>query len=281
MTDKNFEKQIKNSIFKYYKKKFTKISSGWKVLVNETLSNQKEKERLLLLKQFVPLDKTWKILEAGSGFGNFLLYMSTMGYNIQGIEPDSFCVDITKRRFDYYGKKNIILKQKAEKLPFANNFFDFIISFQVLEHVQNLEKTLKEFKRVLKKDGYLFIACPNYSSFWEPHYAIIFPMFLGKSIFRLWLRLNRRNIDFLESLNFTTTKSLKNELKQNAFIIKDVGKEIFKKRFNNKNLMYWGQTTSLKRVITFIRKIKLNNILINTMNSLDIHYPTTLVARKT
>ena len=50
----------------------------------------------------------------------------------------------------------------GESLPFGDDTFDAILSFDVFEHVQNVEKTLHECYRVLKKDGRLFVVFPGY-----------------------------------------------------------------------------------------------------------------------
>ncbi len=49
---------------------------------------------------------------------------------------------------------------KAWNLPFEDNSFDVIISTQVLEHTEKVEKTVSEIQRVLKPGGKLFISAP-------------------------------------------------------------------------------------------------------------------------
>jgi ubiquinone/menaquinone biosynthesis C-methylase UbiE len=46
----------------------------------------------------------------------------------------------------------------GEKLKFENNQFDFVLSSQVLEHVENYEQYLEESYRVLKQNGYLLLS---------------------------------------------------------------------------------------------------------------------------
>ena len=56
-----------------------------------------------------------------------------------------------------YGKKKYknlhLLKADAHYLPFPDNSFDVVVCSEVLEHVSNPEKVLKEINRVLKSDG--------------------------------------------------------------------------------------------------------------------------------
>jgi SAM-dependent methyltransferase len=51
-----------------------------------------------------------------------------------------------------------IIIQPGENLNYKNDYFDFIISSQVLEHVENVEQYMNECFRVLKKGGYVFLS---------------------------------------------------------------------------------------------------------------------------
>ncbi len=46
-------------------------------------------------------------------------------------------------------------------LPFKDEEFDAIVSFETLEHIENQENMLSEFKRILKKDGILILSSPD------------------------------------------------------------------------------------------------------------------------
>lgn len=46
-------------------------------------------------------------------------------------------------------------------LPFRDSFFDVIVSFETLEHLKDLERYLKELKRILKNGGILICSTPN------------------------------------------------------------------------------------------------------------------------
>lgn len=54
----------------------------------------------------------------------------------------------------------------AENLPFASESFDVVISTQMLEHVKDPAKVLKEIYRVLKKEGVVFLSTHG---IWEKH----------------------------------------------------------------------------------------------------------------
>lgn len=50
----------------------------------------------------------------------------------------------------------------AQDLSFRNNYFDYIFSSSVLEHIKDKNKVLSEMKRVLKDDGYIIAIIPNF-----------------------------------------------------------------------------------------------------------------------
>src|SRR2546430_12288601 len=51
---------------------------------------------------------------------------------------------------------------QGEELPFEDNSLDAILSYDVFEHVQNVQYALGECHRVLKKGGRLFVVFPGY-----------------------------------------------------------------------------------------------------------------------
>ena len=54
---------------------------------------------------------------------------------------------------------------RGESLPFPDERFDAVLSFDVLEHVQDVAATLAECHRVLKRGGKLLVVFPGY---WQP-----------------------------------------------------------------------------------------------------------------
>lgn len=53
----------------------------------------------------------------------------------------------------------------ATKLKFRNNYFDIVFGVDILEHIKNAEKAVKEIKRVLKNNGILVLSGPTESIF--------------------------------------------------------------------------------------------------------------------
>lgn len=96
------------------------------------------------------------ILDIGAGTGDFLGKAKERGWNVSGIEPSEAARELAAR-------KGIVLAEDSD--GFLSDSFDVITLWHVLEHVPDLEKQICELDRLLKKDGVLVIAVPNFKSF--------------------------------------------------------------------------------------------------------------------
>jgi 2-polyprenyl-3-methyl-5-hydroxy-6-metoxy-1,4-benzoquinol methylase len=62
---------------------------------------------------------------------------------------------------------------KGEQLPFEDAAVDAVLSFDVMEHVQDVPRTLAECRRVLKPGGHLFVVFPSYYQPNEHHLSMV------------------------------------------------------------------------------------------------------------
>ncbi|QFG01088.1 glycosyltransferase [Psychrobacillus glaciei] len=95
----------------------------------------------------------------GEGYGSDIL--ANQAQKIYGIDIDSESISHAEQK---YIKPNLqFLTGSIDKLPFEDSFFDIIISFETIEHVEEYVQNLflKEIKRVMKEDGILIISTPN------------------------------------------------------------------------------------------------------------------------
>ena len=103
-----------------------------------------------------------KLLDIGAGTGDFLVAAQKDGWHSTGIEPST--------------KAKAIALNKG--VNFADNLsdleshsFDVITMWHVLEHVPNLDEYILELKRLLKSNGTIVIAVPNFKSFDANYYG--------------------------------------------------------------------------------------------------------------
>ncbi|WP_423820284.1 class I SAM-dependent methyltransferase [Salinimicrobium sp. TIG7-5_MAKvit] len=98
---------------------------------------------------------TVKILDVGAGTGDFLLAAKKRRWKVFGAEPNSGARALAS-------KKGVELEEETR--GFSSGSFDVITMWHVLEHVPNLEEQIEELYRLLKPDGLLVIAVPNFKS---------------------------------------------------------------------------------------------------------------------
>ena len=102
----------------------------------------------------------------------------------------------------------------GEQLPFRDGTFDLVVLDQVIEHVTDQRKVLGEALRVVKPDGAIYVACPNYLCFYEPHYKVWFLPLMPKFLGVWYLRRRGRDPVLLEQLNYTTNWRLRKALRK-------------------------------------------------------------------
>ena len=97
--------------------------------------------------------------------GNVLEIGTGSGYGIDYIAPhcEKFVtIDKFKSTIDFSQYKNVeFIQQKVPPLPFKDNTFDFVVSFQVIEHIKDDHQFVREIHRVLKSKGKCIITTPN------------------------------------------------------------------------------------------------------------------------
>ncbi len=118
------------------------------------------KNKLNLINSFQP--NKGKILDIGAGTGEFLLVAKNDGWQTIGIEPSERAKSIALN-------KGVSIVELTTELE--DQYFDVISMWHVLEHVPDLNKQIKELKRLLKPTGTLIIAVPNFKSFDAKHYG--------------------------------------------------------------------------------------------------------------
>lgn len=98
-----------------------------------------------------------KILDAGCGTGYGSNLLASKG-RVIGIDSNNEVIRYAKKN---YGDKVNFLSGDITKLQFMSEEIDCICAFEVIEHLKNPIKFLAEAKRILKKNGIIFLSTPN------------------------------------------------------------------------------------------------------------------------
>jgi SAM-dependent methyltransferase len=98
------------------------------------------------------------ILDMGSGTGSFVNEMKQNGWLVTGLEPDE---DARKTAKELY---QLELHDTKELYQLSTGSFDAITMWHVLEHVHDLSAYIQQLKSILRDNGKMLIAVPNYTS---------------------------------------------------------------------------------------------------------------------
>ena len=102
------------------------------------------------------------LLDIGAGTGDFLFTAKQNGWETIGVEPSEKAKGIAIG-------KGIKFSDSTQDLE--SHSFDVITMWHVLEHVPNLEIQIKELKRLVKPNGTIIIAVPNFKSYDAKYYG--------------------------------------------------------------------------------------------------------------
>lgn len=107
---------------------------------------------------------TGKMLDIGCGVGDFLHTAELHGWDCMGVEPSEDAKAIARKRM----KAKLISSEDLEGIPDAT--FDVITMWHVLEHVDDLKWQVTQLQRLIKPNGRVVIALPNYRSYDAQYY---------------------------------------------------------------------------------------------------------------
>ena len=164
-----------------------------------------------------------KILDVGSGSGQFLYEMKKLGLETYGLEPGNFNKSEAK-------KDNLKIERNSlEKTKYKKNSFDIITLNHVLEHLNRPYEALSRVKGLLREDGILIIGIPNSRSL--AHFIF------GKN----WYQLD-------------TPRHLFNYSPKNIkYLLERAGLKVIKKRFNSRPSQF---VVSLRYLLGFNKKFE-------------------------
>jgi len=103
------------------------------------------------------------ILDVGTGTGVMMGSLNKLG-NTTGLDFSDESVKFCRRR----GFNNVF-KGEANNIPFESSTFDLVCAMDILEHLDEDSGAMKEFKRVLRPGGFVFITVPAYMFLWGSH----------------------------------------------------------------------------------------------------------------
>lgn len=116
------------------------------------------------------------VADVGCGAGTQSLLWAELGHRVHGVDVNQPLLDLARKRAASAGFKIDFRLGSAVSLPLPDNSMDVCLAVELLEHVADWESCLKEFTRVLRPGGVLFMSttnklCPVQHEFNLPMYS--------------------------------------------------------------------------------------------------------------
>lgn len=116
-----------------------------------------KKKKNYLLERIVEImssQERGKVLDLGCGDGKTGKKLLDKGFDVEAYDMDV-------ERFNFH--EVIPFKEGSlnRSLPYPDNYFDYVILMEVIEHIYNPDSVISEINRILKNNGKLILSTPN------------------------------------------------------------------------------------------------------------------------
>lgn len=181
------------------------------------------KQTVELLCRF-DLPEAARLLEVGAGLGLASVVMSALGFRVLALEPGGIGFESNMAASSYTSMTNItrieVVSDTAEEVDFPHGTqFDVIYSNNVLEHVGNFDRAIKNLLPFLADHGVMIHSCPNYQFPFEPHFGLpLLP--LAPRLTQVVLPRSIRESGLWRSLNFVTVRTVRRSLQGSNYEVR-------------------------------------------------------------
>ena len=219
-----------------------------------------------------------KIFEIGFKNGLFIDECRREGLLPTGLEINREYVEEVKTKFPNMD----ILWYDGGTFPVPDASYDFVVSFQVLEHVNSTEHIIDESIRILKAGGIMYHVAPNYHSFYEGHYKVIWLPFLNKTLGRYYVKMLRLDGPYYELLNIIKPYGVERILRRRGsdITVLSLGRREFINNFNAEQIEKVNQKLLKKALRMLLGLTFLKNYFLWFISQANLYYPIIIIARK-
>lgn len=178
----------------YSSKYFLQECGGWDKYKDS--GGRELPKRLKICLDYARLSKNDVVLDLGCGRGESTCNAGIRAQKVIGIDYSEDAIRISKKTLENFLKSRTLKKNKvkfikmnATKLKFPEKYFDKILIFDLIEHLNpsQVDKMLEESKRILKENGLIIIhTMPNrlfYSTVY-PLIRLLFPILKNSKMFQ-------------------------------------------------------------------------------------------------
>ncbi len=119
-----------------------------------------QRSRFRLLLELIGDDRFERLLEIGYGSGVFMPELARRCRELYGadVHQQADQVAASLRKLDLHAS---LVSAGAERMPFADAFFDAVVAVSSFEFITDVEEACREIRRVLKPSGTFFVVTPG------------------------------------------------------------------------------------------------------------------------
>jgi 2-polyprenyl-3-methyl-5-hydroxy-6-metoxy-1,4-benzoquinol methylase len=185
---------------------------------------------------FFPLKlfpKGAEVLDLGSGNGILSFFLKNKGYKVTCVEKNETSANYAKIFFDLE-----VLNCELQDAGFPDSSFDIVILRHSLEHIDGIQSIMKEMRKILKKDGQIFLEVPNINS-------------LESKIFQS----NFYHLDMPRHIHHFNVDTLKRLFDKFDFKLKYLGSDNYMPHSFSMSIIYFIEKLIQTRFPCIIRKV--------------------------
>jgi ubiquinone/menaquinone biosynthesis C-methylase UbiE len=165
-----------------------------------------------------------RVLDVGSAQGRALIALARLGHQPAGVEPWVTAVEISRELGRQEGVELEVKPGRAEALPYDDARFDLVLAMSAMEHLEDLDASLREIQRVIRPGGIFWFNSASTRSFRQNEISR-FPLFSRypdpvKRRIMLWAKRNRPHLvgyTDAPAVNWWTPRKAREKLTQAGF----------------------------------------------------------------
>jgi len=178
-----------------------------------------------------------RILDVGFGSGGIAIAFNHAGAEMYGVDVEPELKDIANRNVLANGAVANLKTYEGKRLPYDDNYFDYIVCFSVVEHMSYPQEVLNEMLRVLKVGGRVLLTLPNKYYPKETHTLAYFVSYMPRKLANPYLKLLKRSPLEHDNLHFYSYFDILKMLKKTNYKYGLVYKELDKTSGMKKTLI--------------------------------------------
>jgi SAM-dependent methyltransferase len=161
----------------YWREKFRSMSDeewasayndAWKHHPNDCVSVD---DAMMFLHE---LSEPGSVLDVGCGSGGLAIRLARAGHRVAGVDVSDVALDIAREAARSAGVTIEWRRAFAERLPFPDQSFDYVVSAHTIEHVRDLPQVAAEFRRVARKKILVLTPRQSYKKYMDNYHTQFF-----------------------------------------------------------------------------------------------------------